>query len=126
MSLSLQILNSDCSLNAFFIYKSFSFIGGEDITFRFRLWQPQKNIRFVVSDTATVTVEFQKSDGTTINKTALAPFSEDKSIWEVTLSDTETSEVISQNLAVKLQDGSNTSYAILQGAIQRTTLTQVC
>jgi hypothetical protein len=118
MSLSLKVLNSDATLNSFFETSTFSTIRGSDIAIVLRLFQPDKKIRYIPSVSAVITMDFLKSDGTSISKTASFPFSDDRSIIQFSLSDTETALLISQSLLVKVVEGTITTYAVLQSGFQ--------
>lgn len=124
--LTLRVLNSDASLNAFTYSSSASFMKGEDVTLLLMLWQPDKAIRYIPDSGAVITCDFMKSDGTVLTKTATQPFADDRSIIQFALSAVETATLISQNLVVKVVEGSETQFAVLQFGFQLVTLTQGC
>ena len=121
MYLSLQVLNSDAILNSFQDIGILKFTNGDDVVLIMRLWQPDKNIRYIPASGATITCDFKKSDNTTIAKTATIPFADDRSIIQFTLSNTETPDIITQNLLVEVDEGGSISHAFKQSVIQKVT-----
>lgn len=126
MLLTLKVLNSDASLNNFIEIGSAKIARGADAKLILQLHQSDKKIRFIPSATTVITVDFKKSDQTTLTKTASFPFADDRSIIEIDLSDTETLTLISQKLIAKLVDGTDTDYAILDYGLQMVSLTAGC
>lgn len=126
MLLTLRVINEDATLNSYIVFKVFKFIAGSDISIIFELWQNDKQIRYIPSIADVITCDFLKSDGTVLTKTATYPFADDRSKIAFSLTDVESSAIISQNIVVKIQSGSNTTFAILQGGLQRVVPTQGC
>lgn len=125
MNLTLKTLNEDASLNNWVdTGGSAKVIRGADANVMLQLFQVDRKIRYVPAVGAVVTAALLKSDGTLLNKTLTAPFADDRSIQQLALSDTETADLISQNLIVKVVEGSNTSYAILQLGLQMASTSQ--
>lgn len=122
MYLSLQVLNSDAILNSFIDIGVQRFTSGDDVVFVFKLWQPDKNIRYVPAVGAVITCDFKKSDNTTVAKTATLPFADDRSIIKFTLTGAETAELISQNIKVQIDEAGVISSAFKQSAIQKVTV----
>jgi hypothetical protein len=123
MSLSLNVLNSDCSLNAFQIASSASIIGGETAEIVLQLWQPSKKIRYMPAAGATFSMDLLKADGTVLTKVPTLKFpSDDRSILLLSLSAAETAVLISQNLILKVTEGPSISIAILQMGLQKVSL----
>jgi hypothetical protein len=123
MSLSLNVLNSDCSLNAFLVASSASIVGGETAEIVLQLWQPSKKMRYMPASGATFSMDLLKSDGTVLTKIPTLKFpSDDRSVLLLSLSAAETAVLISQNLILKVTEGSNISMAILQMGLQKVSL----
>jgi hypothetical protein len=123
MSLSLNILNSDCTLNAFQIMSSASVVGGETAEVVMQLWQPSKKLRYVPAAGATFSVDLLRSDGTVLVKVPTLKFpDDDRSVLLLSLSASETAVLISQNLILKVTEGPNVSIAILQMGLQKVSL----
>ena len=126
MLLSLKVLNEDATLNNFKDIGSYQTIKGSDAKIILELIQPDRNLRYMPAVGAVITCDFKQSDNTVLTKTATFPFAADRSIIQFDLSDTETALLVSQNLVVKVQEGSVTTYAILQGGFSMASLTQSC
>jgi hypothetical protein len=117
--LTLQVLNSDSTINSFFIGSTAEVISGEDVIIRLRIFQKDKNIRYIAEATATISFDLLKSDGTTLTKTASFPFSDDHSIIEFSLTAAETAEVIGQTLVADISETAGISKAILQFGLKK-------
>lgn len=124
--LTLQILNNEAVLNAFFISSNKSFVSGEDVKILMRIYNPNLNIRYIPISGASISVELLKSDNTVLTKIASFPFPDDRSIIQLDITALESVDIISQNLIVKIAEGLTTTYAILQGGLQRIKLTSGC
>lgn len=121
MYLNLQVLNSDATLNNFYVLDSQRFSGGANFDLVLRLIQPDKKLRYIPAVGATISITFKKSDNTTITKSGTFVFSEDRSIFKISLSALETPDLISQNLKAVLDESGIISHAILEAPIQKTT-----
>lgn len=117
--LTLDIVSKSPQLNSFSLNKNFQFASGEDVKVTMRLYQPDLGIRYVPDSGATITIDLKKSDNTTLTKTCSFTFADDRSIIEFSLTAAESALVISQNLVVKLLEGSTTQFAILQYGLTR-------
>jgi hypothetical protein len=117
--LTLDIVSKSPQLNAFTLHNNFQFASGEDIKVTMRLFQPDLRIRYIPSAAAVITIDLKKSDGTVLTKTCAFTFADDRSIIDFSLSAAESSVVISQNLVVKIVDGSVTTLAVLQYGLTR-------
>jgi len=118
--LKLKMLNSDATLNDFRDIGYLTFISGETLSVVMRIEQKAKNyIRYIPDAAATITIDLLKSDKTTITKTASFPFADDRSIIKFEISDSESPDIIGQDLKVKIVEGANISYAVLEKGIQR-------
>ena len=125
MVLTLRALNDDATLNNWAAQGSSQAVRGADAKLIFQLWQVDRKIRYVPTSGATITVDLLKNDGTILTKTATYPFVDDRSIIQFTLSEAETAVLISQNLVVKIAEGSDTTFAILQQGLQVIPTSQV-
>lgn len=117
--LSLDIVSKNPTLNSFTLSKNLSFASGEDVKVTMRLFQSDMGIRYIPEAGATITIDLKKSDNTTLTKTCSFTFADDRSIIEFSLTAAESALVISQNLVVKLVEGSTTQFAILQYGLTR-------
>lgn len=117
--LTLDIVSKNPTLNTFVLSQSLQFASGEDVKVIMRLFQPDLKIRYVPSNSAVITVDLKKSDGTILTKTCAFTFADDRSIIEFSMSAAESALVISQNLVAKIVDGGNTQYAVLQYGLQK-------
>lgn len=123
MSLSLNILNNDCTINAFQLASNATIVGGETALIVVQLFQPLKKIRYIPAAGATFSIDLLKSDGTILNKVPTLRFAaDDRSVLEFSLSASETLDVIGQNLILKVTEGPNISLAILQMGLQKISL----
>jgi len=119
MNLTLRALNEDATLNNWQdMGSSVRIVRGADAKLILQLMQVDRKIRYIPDIAAVITVDLLKTDGTTLSKTATFPFADDRSIIQFVLTDTETADLISQNLVVEVVEGSNTSIAILQQGLQ--------
>lgn len=123
MVLSLKVLNEDATLNNFVDIGSAKIYKGSDAKLILQLFQPDRKIRYIPASGAVITVDFLKSDGTTLTKTGTVPFADDRSIFQIVLSDLETVDIVSQNLIAKVVEGSDTSYAVMQSGLQMVSMT---
>ena len=117
--LTLKVLNSDAILNSYINIESLQFTNGSDVELVLKLWQCDKNIRYIPAAGAVITCDFLKSDNSVISKTATFPFAEDRSIIQFSLSAADTAELISQNILIEIVEGAVTKHAFLQNAIQK-------
>lgn len=118
MLLTLNVLNEDATLNNWQVIGNASIARGSDAKMNLQLMQADRKIRYIPDVAAVITADFLNSDGTTLSKTATFPFADDRSIIQFTFTDAETALLIGQNLVVEVQEGSNTSIAILQMGLQ--------
>lgn len=122
--LNIQILNDSPQLNSWFKIQAVLFIPGEAVKINFQLMDINSNIRFVPPTTATITVGFKKSDGTTLTKSATKLFSaDDRSIWQVPLTPAESNVVVGQNIIVSvdmLNDTTDIRQAIGNNVLSKT------
>lgn len=119
MILSLQMLNSDATLNNFVDIGTARFVPNYSLDLVMRILQPQKGgLRYVPDAAATFSMDFKLSDGTTINKTPTVLDAGDRSILTVSLTDSETELLIGQNLTVEITEPGGVSVAVLQSGLQ--------
>lgn len=119
MVLSLDIISDNPQLNTFSAKKNYVFASGETVTVVMRLWQSDLNIRYIPDAGATISVDLKKSDNTILTKTCSNPFADDRSIIQFSLSAAESAEVIGQNLVVKVTEGSDVHFAVLQYGLSK-------
>lgn len=114
MILTMFILNSDATLNNFVEGSVATFIPGSALTLVIRLQQTQRPIRYVPDATATVEMEFLKSDNTTLTKLGTFVDVSDRSMIKFELTALETADLIGQNLTATVTEPSGESTAVLQ------------
>ena len=125
MLLTLHALNSDATLNNFTNVQTIEFAGGASTDFVFQLIQPDKSIRYIPNTGSTASITFKNSDNSTFTINGTFIFPDDRSIIKVSLTPAQTLNLISQYIKVVLTEGSTTSYAVLETAIQRIVYTCV-
>lgn len=119
MILTLKVLNDDATLNNWQdMGGSAQIVRGSDAKLNLQIFQVDRKIRYIPDVAAVITSDFLKSDGTTLSKTATFPFADDRSIIQFSFTDAETALLIGQNIVVDIQEGANTSIAILQMGLQ--------
>ena len=121
MSLEAEVLNSDAILNNFTTIGTLQFIPGEEIKLVLRLKDSLKGIRYVLPATTIVTATFNNTDGTTFTKT-MTMWTDDRSIMEVTLEETETENLSGGRILLDLDingDASTIKKVIKNGALSR-------
>jgi len=126
MILTLKVINSDATLNNFFDIGSVQIVKGSDATILLQLNQTDRKLRYIPNAGAVITIDLLKSDNTVLTKTATQPFADDRSVIQFVLTDTETLNLISQNLKVKVNEGGDIIFALLQSAFQMVSPTQTC
>ena len=126
MLFNLKSLNEDATLNNWMDIGAARIVRGADAKLILQIFQPDRKIRYILPAPTVVTVDFLKSDGTTLTKTATFPFADDRSIVEIDLTDTETLTLISQNILAKLNNVGDISFAMLQQGLQMVSTTSNC
>lgn len=118
MAITAQILNDDASLNSFLIVDAIEFTPGGDITINFRLLDTQEDLRYVPDAGATLSLTFQKTDGTTLVKAASELDTQDRSMWTVSLSQAESALIFGGNIEFDLTEGAKLTKGTIQNALQ--------
>ena len=128
MALSAKILNSEATLNAWTETGSVNFIAGEEIRVKFKIWQPDLDIRYVPPSTTVASFFFQKSDGTSLEKVAaLDP--DDRSIATVDLEEAETEVIIGGSVSFDLDvngDASKIVKGVAKNVMRLTSVEGCC
>lgn len=99
---SARLINSDASLNTFFEIGTLDFVPGTQTVLALRLFDSQKALRYVPPATSVLKIYLQKTDGTELEKTMLVIDADDRSMWSVTLTDTDTADLIGGNVRFEL------------------------
>lgn len=126
MVLTLDVVSAQPSINSFSLGKVFQFASGQTAKVILRLWQSDKKIRYIPSETAQITVDLKQSDNTILQKTCSFTFVDDRSIIEFDLSDLETAAIIGQNLVVRIEEDSAVKFAVLPFGLQKVILDGSC
>lgn len=127
--LQAKLLNSSAELNDYLYIGSLSFIPGENLTICIQIFDAQKGIRLIPPITADLSMTFINKDGSELVKDADVIDADDRSMWKVELSQTETENLAGQNIIIildELDDGTEISKALLENVIQRTNLSGDC
>lgn len=120
MALTAKILNADATLNFWLVLDSLDFIPGTEVDVKLRIFNPDMQDRYVPPSTTIMTVEFLKSDGTTLSKT-MTLNADDRSIASVTLQEAETEDLIGGNLLFTLDllgDGSKLMKGVISNGLR--------
>lgn len=120
--LTLQVLNSDATLNHFETFGSYSFVSGSDCHIVLRLQTVESKLRYIPDAGATFSMSLNLSDGTTLSKTPTNPFDDDRSIIAFDITAAETATLVSQVLIVTVTEGDSSTVALLKGGLSRTSL----
>lgn len=122
--LNIQMINTQATLNAYQVISSQAYIPGETVNLNFQFINPDYSIRYIPGTAATCTVTFQTTDGTELVKSAAMLFNpDDRSIWQVVLSPSDSTVVIGNNFLATLDvtgDGSNVQQAIANNVLSKT------
>ncbi len=119
---AIKILTNVASVNSFTVADSAQLYSGNTVNlFIFRLWQGDVADRYVPASGATMSVKFPRSNslgsafaanpGTDQSQTLAAtnPYAGDTSIWQISLTSTQTGLIASGGVIVNLVEGSNTT-----------------
>lgn len=102
MVLGAKILNSDASLNDFFEISSLDFVPGSQADLVIRLTDLQRGQRYVAPIGALLSITVNKTDGSTLTKSASPLDALDRSMWKVTLSSADTTDLLGGNFQFSL------------------------
>ncbi len=114
---SIKILSNVIDVNHFDIISSLNiYEGSYPVPFYLRLWQSDRDIRYIPDSVVTLKVEFMRSDtvGTTnttqtITKYLTQPFSDDPSIFYVDLEKDDVSAITTGGFRITVIEGSGAS-----------------
>lgn len=131
MRLGIQLLDSSATLNRFKVVSVLTINQGETFDVFFQLVDQEQSIRYVPAVGATCLVEVPRlaeAFGTlsnqrvnsdfSIRRGASNPFPDDRSIWKLTLSTTETANLMSSNIRVTITEGSVVKIALMPQALK--------
>lgn len=129
---TVKMLQNAASVNVFDEVEIVKILGNSDtVDIYFRLWQTDRDERYIPATGATMTVTFPRAltvDANTpanqdITKTATNPFSDDRSIWKVTLDGTadpdEVDTVTGNSFQVSLTESGSTTVLWITQAIRK-------
>lgn len=109
--LSGSVLNSDATLNNFQEIGQLEIFRGEEITMNIRIKNRQLDLRYIPDAGAVVTFTFNTSSGT-LDKVA-TPLTDDRSIVSMTLSETETADLLSGDIKFSVVEGTVTKKGVI-------------
>lgn len=124
-----QLLNSSASLNDYILVNAVNFIPGENLTIALQIQDVQKNIRYIPPSAATMNLTFIDKDGNDIVKAAAVISADDRSMWNVTLAQSETEVLAGQNIIIDLDvngDGTVILKALVANGVIRNNLSGDC
>lgn len=114
MKLGIQMLNNSSTLNNLIETSQVLFSQSESIDVYFKLIDQEhpQHSRYIPAAGATVNISIPNINSTyTVSKPASIAFPEDRSIWKVTLSSSETEKISGTDMKVTLTEGGNTKIA---------------
>jgi hypothetical protein len=115
-------INSDATLNNFEKIDEHEFVPGENRVLVWQLWNDERDQRYIPPGTSVVKVTFNLADGTTLQKTATFVDAGDRSLFTVTLSQTETLTLVSGNATFSvdvLGDQTNMKLGVIYNGLRR-------
>lgn len=116
--IKLKLLNSQATLNDYKVLNAIDYTPGEEIRLVVKLINSQLDIRFIPDAAATLNFEFLDTDGNTVTKAGTV-FADDRSMWEVTLTETETLTLTGGFIKVVLDDNGTTMIAIAKNVLSK-------
>lgn len=106
--LKVKLINEQATLNNFFYLEAKEYTPGKSFKIIFQIFDAENGIRLIPNSAGTMNVFFQKRDGTELTKAASKPFVDDRSIWQVILSDSEATDIVGSNFRIELNfDGAS-------------------
>lgn len=127
--LKAKLLNSEASLNDYIEVNAINFIPGENVTVAVHLYDAERGIRYIPPLAATLTMTFIDKDSAEILKDAAVIDADDRSMWSVDLSQSETEVLAGQNIILELDvngDGTVILKALIANGIIRNNLSGDC
>ncbi len=133
MRLGIKLLNTSATLNQFRSVDQIRISQGETVDLFFQLVDlDQGGLRYIPAPGAAVQVQIPRSPEViaittnntrqvvdpTVNRAAGNPFSEDRSIWMISLIDLDTAQMVSNSLRITLSEGTSTKIAFVNQAIK--------
>lgn len=101
--ISAELLNSEATLNSFFIIEGITYVPGENLDIVIRLLHSEREIRFMAASAAVITLLFtdKTNPSVPISKVAVIVDAGDRSIWKVSLTQANTTTLSGSNIEVK-------------------------
>lgn len=118
-----KVLNSDASLNLWKEISTLEFIPGETVVLKLQIFNPNSGLRYIPPATTIMTVTFNNTDGSTLEKTASLN-ADDRSLATINLTPAETEELMGGNILFELDelgDGTVIKKGVIQYALSRVT-----
>lgn len=123
--LGAKLLNELASLNQFSYIDTVQFVPGQSITMNFRLWDSELKDRYIPGASAIVKLTLNKTDGTTLEKTATLISADDRSMQSVAITAVESEDIVGGNVVITLDelgDGTKIKKAVIQMALSKVLL----
>lgn len=129
--ISVHLINSEATLNDFFPLSSVEYTPGDVFTVAFQIFNSQKDLRYVQSANAEVTVTFTNTDGdeTELDGPAVVVHAGDRSLWKIPVTAAESAVIGASNLKITLDvegDAVSVFSAILKNALSKNLLSGDC
>lgn len=117
MLVNAKLINSDAELNDFFELAALEYVPGEQFDIAIRLFDRQSGLRYIPASGATMEMKFTDVDDNTITLTASEIDAEDRSMWKVTMSTTNSALLASSNFTVELTEGAVLKISKIENAL---------
>lgn len=118
-----KLINSEATLNDFFDIDNVEYTPGENLTVAFRLFNEQKNIRYIPPAAATVSVMYTDTSGVDQTKAASNIDADDRGMWSVSFTQAETLTLASPSLKITVDV--NGDATVLEISVLRNILSKV-
>lgn len=124
-----KLLNSEASLNDFFTLGALDFVPGETVDIALQIFLSQRDIRYIPPAPATLTATFIDSDGVEFEVEAEVIDADDRSMWMISLTPTQTETLAGQNIELTLDvEGNGTIIykTLMENVLSRVNLSGDC
>lgn len=102
--LILKVLNAQATVNDFEEYTSFDFIPSTDIVLTLRVHDTVTGLRRILNSDDTLSLALTKSDNTTLTLVPTFPFTADRSIIQVTITDVQSADLLGGSITLTITD----------------------
>lgn len=108
--LKVKLINEQATLNNYSFKETKEYVPGLPLNVKFQILDVDANLRLIPGTTAKLNATFQHKDGTEFSVAGSMIFNpDDRSMWLVALSATQTSDLVGSNFQIELDfNGSST------------------